>query len=419
MRGRYSTIGVALIVAAPAASATDAMNSSDAPGNGEASDARGDHSEFNLVPIVGGSTDIGFGGGYFGKIARIRKGYDPFFWSLESAATFTVKAAPAGGVELPVQDIYATLTIPRLFGRALRFDVRPSYTWEILQYYGMGNGAVDATRAGRTQDYVSYARLHPQLDTNLHIGIVDHIAVLAGVRYTENWLQPNADSELTIDQQAGSAEVKHLVGGFAQHGVILLKTGVYLDDRDNEVSTHTGTFDELNFKFSPGGSTEFPYRYEQMNVIARIFIPLSKPAVTLAVRVVGDILFGDAPFYELSRYEDTYAIGGSLGVRGVPAQRYYGKAKVFTNIELRTELVSFRALGKPLVFGVTGFFDGGRVWADTHSEPALDGSGVGLKFGTGIGLRLQSGSAFVLRAEVAWSPDANPIGGYFVAGQAF
>jgi hemolysin activation/secretion protein len=108
-----------------------------------------------------------------------------------------------------------------------------------------------------------------------------------------------------------------------------------------------------------------------------------------------------------------------MGVRGVPAQRYYGKAKVFTNIELRTELASFHALGKPLVFGVTGFFDGGRVWADTHSEPSLDGSGVGLKFGTGIGLRLQSGSAFVLRAELAWSPDANPIGGYFVASQAF
>jgi hypothetical protein len=51
--------------------------------------------------------------------------------------------------------------------------------------------------------------------------------------------------------------------------------------------------------------------------------------VTLALRVVGDLLFADVPFYELSRAVDTYATGGSNGVRGVPAQRYYGKVKVF------------------------------------------------------------------------------------------
>ena len=44
---------------------------------------------------------------------------------------------------------------------------------------------------------------------------------------------------------------------------------------------------------------------------------------------------------------------------------------------------------------------------------------MGLHYGAGGGLRLQSGSAFVLRADVAWSPDASPIGGYFSSGQMF
>ena len=86
---------------------------------------------------------------------------------------------------------------------------------------------------------------------------------------------------------------------------------------------------------------------------------------------------------------------------------------------MRTELVSFHALGKPLVFGVAAFFDAGRLWADTSPHPELDGTGLGLTYGVGGGLRLQSGSAFVLRADVAWSPDAMPIGGYVAAGQAF
>ncbi|MFI5297917.1 MAG: BamA/TamA family outer membrane protein, partial [Polyangiales bacterium] len=324
-----------------------------------------------------------------------------------------------GGVELPVQDLYAKLVVPRLLGHAIRLDIRPSYTWEILRYYGLGNAAVDATRFGATRDFVSYRRLHPQLEVDVRGRIVDHLALLVGLRYTQNWLQTTPTSELVADQQAGNAEVRSLVGSFAPHGVLLLKTGLQFDNRDNELSTHTGHFHELNLKVSPGGSDAMPYAYTQINFIARVFIPLSNPTLTLAIRLVGDVIFGDAPFYELTRFEDTYALGGSAGVRGVPAQRYYGKAKLFGNVELRAELAHFHALGKPLIFGVVGYFDGGRVWADTQAEPTLDGSGFGLKYGTGLGVRVQSGSAFVLRASVAWSPDANPISGYFSAGQMF
>jgi len=93
--------------------------------------------------------------------------------------------------------------------------------------------------------------------------------------------------------------------------------------------------------------------------------------------------------------------------------------KVFGNVELRTEIVSFHALGQAMVLGAVAFFDGGRLWADTTPQPQLDGHGVELKYGVGGGLRLQSGRAFVLRADVAYSPDASPVGGYVAAGQMF
>jgi hypothetical protein len=148
-------------------------------------------------------------------------------------------------------------------------------------------------------------------------------------------------------------------------------------------------------------------------------MPLGTERVTLAVRAVGDWMFGDVPFYELARFDDTFAVGGTTGVRGVPAQRYYGKLKAFGNVELRLEAVKFHALGKPLMLGFVPFFDGGRVWADTTAHPELDGHGVGLKYGVGGGVRVQSGSSFVIRADLAWSPDATPVSGYFSAGQAF
>ena len=148
-------------------------------------------------------------------------------------------------------------------------------------------------------------------------------------------------------------------------------------------------------------------------------MPLFSKRVTLALRLVGDVLFGDVPFYELSRAVDTYAVGGSNGVRGVPAQRYRGKVKVIGNMELRVRLFDIRPFGKLFTVGAAGFLDGGRVWADTRPHPELDGSTLNLKYGIGGGLRLMSGTAFVLRADVAWSPDATPVGGYVIAGECF
>jgi outer membrane translocation and assembly module TamA len=106
-------------------------------------------------------------------------------------------------------------------------------------------------------------------------------------------------------------------------------------------------------------------------------------------------------------------------VRGVPAQRYYGKEKLIGNVEVRTDVAGFHAIGKQWGVDVVGFFDAGRVWADWTPQPRLDGTGLGLKWGTGIGLRLRQGTTFVVRGDIAWSPDAQPIGGYFAAGEAF
>jgi hemolysin activation/secretion protein len=75
---------------------------------------------------------------------------------------------------------------------------------------------------------------------------------------------------------------------------------------------------------------------------------------------------------------------------------------------------------KLLVLSVAAFLDGGRVWTEiSQAHPELDGGGLGIKYGVGGGLRLQEGQTFVVRADIAWSPDATPIGAYFAAGEIF
>lgn len=379
-----------------------------------------EHDEFNLVPVLGGSTDLGFGGGYFAGLARVKQGVVPFLWNIDSSGLITFKYSSHSGFSSPYQDLYARLTIPRLFGGPLRLEVRPSYTWENIDYFGMGNASSRQNADDNPNpNYSKYQRGHPQFDVDVRTRIVDHFSARLGFRYIYNAINVPEDSQLAEDRRSGSAEVKRLIGETDSHSVVLFKYGLQFDTRDNETTTHSGTFDTFDLKLSPGGTGAFPYRYGEATVNLRVFVPLGTRRVTLAARAVGDWMFGDVPFYELARFDDTYALGGTLGVRGIPAQRYYGKRKVLGNLELRLEVATFRALGKRLALGLAPFFDAGRVWADTHAQPELDGQGLGLKYGYGGGVRVQSGSSFVIRLDVAASPDANPLSGYFSAGQMF
>jgi hypothetical protein len=404
----------------PSSAAGNPLNSSEHQGAASSTTRPSDgKDELTMVPVGGGTTDIGIGGGFFAALTRNQRGYTPYRWNVE-AAGFVSFLVRDGGLVLPYTDVYSKVTVVRFLGGPLQLELRPSFTDELtLDYYGMGNASSALLPAGEPVRYFQYARMHPEMLADVRFKVVDHVAGRVGLRYVETLYDVPSDSKLGEDLRSGSPEVKSLVGPIHTEGAALFRYGLQFDDRDNQVSPHTGTFDEVAFNLSPGGTSDLPFRYGEVSVNLRGYVPLFSKRVTLAARVVGDILFGDVPFYELSRAVDTYAIGGSNGVRGVPAQRYYGKVKVFGNVEIRARLFEIRAFGKQFTIGAAGFFDGGRVWADTSPHPELDGAGLGLKYGVGGGLRLLSGTAFVLRADVAWSPDATPVGGYVVAGECF
>jgi hypothetical protein len=371
--------------------------------------------QLTLVPAAGGSTDIGVAVGYFAALTRNEKGFVPYVWNVESAGliSFGIKN---GSVDLPYIDVYAKLTVPRLLERAVDLEIRPSFTDErALYYYGMGDSSNSTPPPGQSTTYFQYARVHPSLLADVRFKLLDHFAAITGLRYTGSWLDVPSDSRLAQDIQSGSPTVRGLIGPTAPNLVALFIYGLEVDTRDSEVTPHAGTFDEVKIKWSPGGNDTLPFRYGEASVNLRRYLPVAS-RVTLAGRIIGDVLFGNAPFAELPRFEDTY-FGGDI--RGVPAQRYYGKVKIIGNVESRIKMFDFHALSKPMSFGFEAFLDGGRVWADTGPHPELDGRGLGLKYGVGGGARLTSGTAFVLRADLAWSPDATPIGAYVTAGEMF
>ncbi len=229
-----------------------------------------------------------------------------------------------------------------------------------------------------------------------------------------------ADTRLARDQATGSPEVRALLGSFAPHFVEQVASEASWDTRDDEIVTRHGNLHSVRVVVSPRVGNALPYGYQRLTGVVRFYRTPIERWLTIQWRVVGDTLLGTPPVYELARFDDTPAIGGLRAVRGVPAQRYHGKVKLFGNVELVSELVPFTIGKKKLVLGAAAFFDAGRSFTEIdRRQPDLDGTGVGLKYGAGGGLRLQEGRTFLLRLDVAWSPDASPVGAYFAAGEIF
>jgi hypothetical protein len=358
--------------------------------------------ETGLVPLVGGDTDIGFGAGAIGSIASFDGVHAPYRWQLQFA---TFVAAKADITSPSYEDIYLNLIVPQLMDGRLRLEVRPSFTHETaLPFYGLGNDVRVPPTTVAMRDF--YTRTHPQLFVKTRWQLTEGWAALAGLEYIYNRTEFREGSTAAmvvpgIDPTAADP-----------HSIIRARTGLIYDTRDNEVAPNRGMLNTFEVRISPRLGDAVPYGYDQFNLALRWYQRFSDRNV-LAMRIVGDALFGDIPFYELSRYDDASAIGGGSGVRGVPAYTFYGKLKLFGNVELRTDWTAFRLFDRRFKLGVASFVDAGRLWSGT------DNDGNVVHWGAGGGLRLQQGRAFLVRADVAWSPDARPVAAYLLADHIF
>lgn len=343
----------------------------------------------------------------------------PYRWRIENGAFVTFKRRE--GLIVPYQDYYLLVTIPDVgsSGR-LRLDLRGSYSKETtLKYFGIGNASPDPPPGTPVAD-TEYGWTRPMLSARARIALTSHLLLQLGGVYVHSSLSIPENSLLAINRASGTPTVRELLNTPTSFSLALVEAGVEYDSRDSDIVTRRGMYHGAQARLSPAIDGRLPDPYAELFASARFYFTPLPRWLTIATRLVGDLLLGSPPFYELARYGDTDAIGGGTGVRGVPAQRYYGKVKVFGNFELRSDPLAFRLWGKAFNLGGAVFLDAGRGWTELgRAHPELDGTGLGIKYGIGGGLRLQQGKTFVVRLDVAWSPDANPIGAYFGTGHVF
>jgi surface antigen Omp85-like protein len=406
---------------APAASDDAASNDAAKNDAGDGASAAGKKkakTEFTILPVVGGDSDIGFGGGYIASLARVVPDLEPYLWRAEAAGSITFRVDD-GSLDVPYLDNYLLLSFPHVIVNRLGISLRISHTHEeFLGYYGLGNASKKDPE--RPESYYQYSRTHPTVQVDFAYEPIHYVKLMWGASYTYNDLTIPADTRLGEDLASTDPSLQDVLNSSPKHGVATFSYGVGWDSRDNEVSPTAGQLHTLRFDLSPGATDGVPFEWMRVDLGLRAYVTLLPKRLVFGARVVVDALTGNPPFYELARYDNTYAVGGGKGVRGIPAQRYHGKLKVLSNLELRVNVLTFKALSKENQLGVVAFFDSGRVWADYRGSGELDGEGFGLKTGIGGGLRIQAGKSFVLRGDLAGSPsEGGGISAYLAGGQIF
>jgi outer membrane protein assembly factor BamA len=411
--------GGVFIVAAlgsPAVHAQDAANAKVGDTSGQPGES---DTELTAVPIAGGDSDVGIGGGVIASLAEVAENVDPYWWRLEAVGMLTGKPSD-GNYDIRYVDTYLMLRLPHVIRNRLGLTLRASYTKESdLSYYGIGNRSELTGGRGENDPYYGFDWTHPKAEGLLELALVAGFELVAGLSYSHNVLSVPPDGKLVEDSQSDNEDLRQLTRLLPEYGVAMVSAGLNWDTRDDEVAPERGYYHTIRVDYSPGGSEQLPYRFMRSNIALRQYLPLLPQRLTFAARLMVDALFGQPPFYELARFDNTFAIGGGRGLRGIPAPRYYGMFKLLANLELRVRVLTFDLFDKPHELGLVAFTDLGRVVANYDSLSELDGPGLGMKVAYGGGVRLRAGESFVLRVDMAGSKAEGSFSAYLAAGHLF
>ena len=169
------------------------------------------------------------------------------------------------------------------------------------------------------------------------------------------------------------------VGPFGTIGGIV---GTEFDTRDHRGYATRGFDIQVSGRGVPAvWSAVSAYGTLQGSIATYLTPPILPLHPTLALRVGGTRVWGDAPFQDLAELGGPISGGSGFSMRGGLPDRYTGPAAVYTNAQLEIPLASARIF-VPGTIGMVALNDIGRVFVPGESGDAEwhDGVGGGIFF---------------------------------------
>lgn len=271
-----------------------------------------------------------------------------------------------------------------------------------INFFGVGNETIFNKTGKKVIRYYRTRFSTYQLDPALRWRIKNSAVSVGPSLYYYTYDEEDNDGRLiTNPSQIGSYD-SLIIGAHKLHlgGVIQFTR----DTRNIKTLPQKGTF--LNVRLQA---------YKGIEEQARDFMQLipefafyqalnASKSIVLAERIGGTIGIGNPAFYQSA------FIGGHENLLGFRQYRFAGQHSIYNNLELRVKVADVASYILPGQFGVTAFWDAGRVW-EKH-----DNSGK-LHHGYGGGIYFAPASLFAFNLVLGCSEEG--VLPYFTMGLRF
>ncbi len=207
-----------------------------------------------------------------------------------------------------------------------------------------------------------------------------------------------------------------------------LHAGVTFDTRDRQQNPRRGIHADAFLTYYAGLGSMSNYNNVKFNAAWRHYLPIIPNRLTFAYRLGTQLnVAGESPFYLNTYLNQLYmqrvvyeGLGGANSVRGIMRNRILAPGVAFANIELRTQLFSFKVKKNMFYVGLVPFLDAGmvvqpynRVSHDPHIGAPITDDETNIDYqrlydphlGGGCGLKVAMNDNFVLSVDWATAFD--------------
>lgn len=240
-------------------------------------------------------------------------------------------------------------------------------------FFGLGN----ETRMEKKGDFTTYYRAR----FNMYQGFVGlHRKNMKGTgfsigpafQYYHFDSSENAGRFILNTSQIGSYDSATLSNDKWHAGIV---ADIIHDKRNNTLLPTWGAYLRLRIQGFTGLNS---YSRSFLQIVPEVALYTSlnaKSTIVIAERFGGLVSFGNTAFYQSA------FLGGHDNLYGYRQFRFAGEHTLYNNLEVRIKLADVASYLLPGQFGVTGFFDIGRVWVSGEESDAWHhGVGGGIYF---------------------------------------
>ena len=254
------------------------------------------------------------------------------------------------------------------------------------------------------------------------VGTVDIDRLNSYTKDPDKWLP---DTVTLFDHYVDYGYIKpdEATGGLHPY----LHAGVTFDTRDRQQNPRRGIHADAFLTYYAGLGSMSNYNNVKFNAAWRHYLPIIPNRLTFAYRLGTQMnVAGESPFYLNTYLNQLYmqrvvyeGLGGANSVRGIMRNRILAPGVAFANIELRTQLFSFKVKKNMFYVGLVPFLDAGMVvqpYDRVSHNPHVAGPEAELGYaddgglyrphlGGGCGLKVAMNDNFVLSVDWATAFD--------------